>query len=391
MNATTTVLYTDLSRSTELLNEIGDEHYAARFTAHVSMVRAAVEANGGSIGKLLGDGVLATFPSAYGAIRASVAAMRQVDRAARSESSGFVMRAGLAVGEIVEAADDMYGATLVLARRLCDAARPGQILVADLVRALVASRGDCEFEPHDPMTLKGIADPVVAWSVPWSPLPQPRTLRVIVADDAPLIRAGVVRLLRDVGFIVVAEADDGPTLLDAVRRDPPDLVITDIRMPPTNTDEGLQAAATIRAEHPGVAVVVLSQHIEPAGAATLLATGDSGIGYLLKERVSDLDEFVEACRTVAAGGSVIDPDVGAALLEARAEDDVIASLTPREREALSLMARGHSNRAIAAELFVSAKTVETYVRNIFDKLGLVETTSGNRRVLAVIEWLGRPA
>lgn len=198
MSSTTTAMYTDLSGSSELLVELGDDEYAVRFTAHVAMVRAAVENHGGTIGKLLGDGVLATFPSAYGAIRAAVAAMRNVDRASRTDQAGFVMRAGLAVGEVVEVADDVYGTTLVLARRLCDAAAPGQILVADLVRALVASRGDCEFEPLDALTLKGIADPVAAWMVPWSPLPEPRTLRVIVADDAPLIRAGVVRLLRDV-------------------------------------------------------------------------------------------------------------------------------------------------------------------------------------------------
>jgi serine/threonine-protein kinase len=165
------------------------------------------------------------------------------------------------------------------------------------------------------------------------------------------------------------------------------LVITDIRMPPTHTDEGLVAAATIRANHPTIAVLVLSQHIEGRSAASLLDGRPAGIGYLLKERVSDLDDFVDACRQVAAGGSVIDASVTDQLLRRRRDDRVLETLSGREREVLALMAQGRSNQAIADQLFLGAKTVESHVRAIFQKLGVEESATGNRRVQAVLRWL----
>jgi DNA-binding NarL/FixJ family response regulator len=298
------------------------------------------------------------------------------------------VRIAMAVGEVVEVDDEMYGATLVLARRLCDtAAGPGDIVVTDLVHALLASRGDIEFDPLGLIDLKGIDQPVVAWRVPWPPLPEPVPLRVIVADDATLIRSGIVQLVRNAGFDVIAEAADADQLVTAVDDDPPDLVVTDIRMPPTNTDDGLRAASIIRERHSDVAVLLLSQYVEAARAAELLDGGPAGIGYLLKERISDIDEFLDACRTVAAGGSVIDPTIGGRLIDARRSNSQLASLTKRERDALALMAQGRSNQAIATELFVSPKTVETYIRSIFQKLDLTETPDDHRRVRAVLQWL----
>ena len=214
-------------------------------------------------------------------------------------------------------------------------------------------------------------------------------VRVVVADDAALIRSGIVRLLAESGFEVVGEADDGVSLLTEVDARMPDLVITDIRMPPTNTDEGLRAAAEIRERHPDIAVLVLSQYVEARAASALLDGRPAGIGYILKERVSALDEFIDACRTVAAGGSVIDPIVAEDLLRRRRHDDVLGRLTAREREVLDLMAQGRSNSAIAAELFLGAKTVESHVRTIFQKLNLEETPDGNRRVQAVLQWMER--
>lgn len=210
---------------------------------------------------------------------------------------------------------------------------------------------------------------------------------VIVADDAALIRSGIVRVLEDGGFLVTAAVGDAEALIAAVEADPPDLVVTDIRMPPTNTDEGLRAAARIRAAHPIVAVLVLSQYVEARAARDLLDGRPAGIGYLLKERVTALDEFLEACRSVAAGGSVIDPTVADELFRRRRHDDSLARLSDREREVLGLMALGRSNGAIAAELFLGAKTVESHVRTIFQKLDLEETPEGNRRVQAVLHWL----
>jgi DNA-binding NarL/FixJ family response regulator len=179
-------------------------------------------------------------------------------------------------------------------------------------------------------------------------------------------------------------------LVAAVDADPPDLVVTDIRMPPTNTDEGLRAAAIIRSRHPDVAVLVLSQHVEARAAAVLLESGSAGIGYLLKERVTELDELLDAARTVAAGGSVIDPIVGEQLMRRRRGDDALARLTGREQDVLRAMAAGKSNAAIASEFNLAAKTVESHVRSIFQKLDLEDNSEEHRRVLAVVRWLQRP-
>jgi DNA-binding NarL/FixJ family response regulator len=212
-------------------------------------------------------------------------------------------------------------------------------------------------------------------------------LRVVVADDAALIRAGVVRLLGEDGFEVVAEATDYDSLIAAVDRTVPQLVITDIRMPPTLTDEGLRAAAHIKATHPEVAVLILSQHIQASAAAGLLDGQTAGVGYLLKERVSELDDFLISARRIAAGETVIDPLVTTELLGRRERKAVLAELSDRERDVLGLMAQGLSNQAICAKLFLSAKTIETHVRSIFIKLGLPDDAHGNRRVQAVVLWL----
>ena len=388
MSATTTVLYTDLTESSRLVTERGADSYATRFTAHVATVRKEIELKGGRITKLLGDGVLALFDSAYLAAGAAVALQQAVDRAHRHDSDALHgIKVGISVGELVDADDDVFGEALIVGRRLCDAAAPGQILVSDLVRMLVGVRTDLVFEAAGEMSLKGVALPIEVYSIPWAPQHDPPALTVIVADDAPLIRSGVVRLLIDAGFVVTADVDDGDALMSAVDASPPDLVITDIRMPPTNTDEGLRAAAAIRERHPAVAVLVLSQHIEGRAAADLLDGRPAGIGYVLKERVSDLADFVATCRAVASGESVIDPDVGAELLRRRQHDRGMERLSIREQEVLALMAEGRSNPAIAAELSLGAKTVETHVRAIFQKLDLEETPDGNRRVQAVLRWL----
>jgi DNA-binding NarL/FixJ family response regulator/class 3 adenylate cyclase len=385
---TTTILFTDLAGSSALLAAVGDDGYAATFGEHVATIRAPIEAHGGRIEKLLGDGVLALFTSAYDAARAAVGAQQAVDLAGR-RGGATGLRIGIAVGEVVEAEDDVFGSALVVARRLCDDAEPGQILASDLVAALIGSRADVQLTPLGPRELAGIPAPVPTFGLAWEPLPQHAPLRVVVADDAPLIRSGVVRLLGDAGFVVTAEVGDGDELVAAVDRDPPDLVVTDVRMPPTNTDEGLVAAAAIRARHPAIGILVLSQYVEVASAAGLFAPGAAGTGYLLKERVSDIDEFVAACRQVVGGGSVVDPTVTGALLNRRRSDDALERLSERERDVLDLMAQGKSNLAIGEALFVGAKTVESHVRQIFQKLDLEDRPEGNRRVQAVITWLQR--
>ena len=211
-------------------------------------------------------------------------------------------------------------------------------------------------------------------------------IRVVLAEDGVLLREGLVGVLSRFGCAVVAAVGDGPELLAAVAEHRPELVITDIRMPPTFTDEGLQAAVTLRREQPGLAVVVLSQYVQEEYAAALLDTGDGRrVGYLLKDRVVDVQEFMTSLQTVVGGGTVVDPEVVRRLL--RRPKDPLAALSPREREVLGLVAEGHSNSAIAAKLFVTEAAVGKHVGSILAKLDLPPAEDTNRRVLAVLAYL----
>ena len=212
-------------------------------------------------------------------------------------------------------------------------------------------------------------------------------MRVAVAEDSVLLREGLASLLTDDGFEVVAQCGDAEELLLKVRSYPLDVVIVDIRLPPTHNDEGLRAALEIRARHPSVGVLVLSQYMELGLAMTLLADSAEGVGYLLKDRISDVTEFAAAVRRVAAGGSAVDPMIVSTLLSRQRSDDPLSELTPREREVLELMATGSSNQGIADALVITLRAVEKYVSSIFTKLGLPSTGSESRRVLAVLMFL----
>lgn len=212
-------------------------------------------------------------------------------------------------------------------------------------------------------------------------------MRAVVADDAPLLRRGITAVLQAAGIDVVATPSDAPGLVAAVRALRPDVTVVDIRMPPTGTDDGLRAALQLRAELPDLGVLVLSQYVEEAYARDLLAGGTSGVGYLLKDRVGDLDRFVDAVQQVAAGGSVFDPDVVARFLGRRRLDDPLTALTARERQVLALIAEGRSNAAIAATLYLSTGGVEKHIGNVFTKLHLDNTADDHRRVLAVLTYL----
>jgi DNA-binding NarL/FixJ family response regulator len=212
-------------------------------------------------------------------------------------------------------------------------------------------------------------------------------VRVVVADDSVLFREGLARLLDASGFDVVGRAGDAVELLAAVEAERPDIVITDIRMPPTHTTEGLQAAARIRERDPEIAVLLLSQYVETTHALRLLEHGASGIGYLLKDRVSDVREFLAAVRRVGSGSSAIDPEVVAELVVRKRQRDLVGELTERERDVLKLMAEGRSNSAISDALHLSPKTVESHVRSIFMKLELEPTEEDHRRVKAVLTYL----
>jgi DNA-binding NarL/FixJ family response regulator len=212
-------------------------------------------------------------------------------------------------------------------------------------------------------------------------------VRVALAEDSVLLREGLARLLADEGFDVLARCGDADELRAAVRVELPDVVIVDIRLPPTHTDEGLRAAVELRATYPGLGVLVLSQYVEVGLAMTLLADSAEGVGYLLKDRISDVPEFVGAVRRVATGGSAVDPVIVSTLLARRRRDDPLDRLTPREREVLELMAAGTSNQGIADRLVITLRAVEKYVSSIFGKLGLPATGSESRRVLAVLLFL----
>jgi DNA-binding NarL/FixJ family response regulator len=212
-------------------------------------------------------------------------------------------------------------------------------------------------------------------------------VRVAIAEDSVLLREGVARLLGEAGIEVVAQCDNADDLLVEVRNDRVDVAIVDIRLPPTHNDEGLRAALEIRADHPAVGVLVLSQYVELGLAMKLIASSAEGVGYLLKDRIGDLDEFVGAVERVAAGGSVLDPIIVSTLLSRQRNEDPLAELTPREREVLTLMAEGRSNQGIADKLVITLRAVEKYVSTIFGKLGLPSTGSDSRRVLAVLLYL----
>jgi DNA-binding NarL/FixJ family response regulator len=212
-------------------------------------------------------------------------------------------------------------------------------------------------------------------------------VRVAIAEDSVLLREGLARLLSDAGFDVVGKCANADDLMLKVRSYTPDVAIVDIRLPPTHSDEGLQAALEIRAKHPEVAVLVLSQYVELGLALKLLADSAESVGYLLKDRISEVDDFLEAVRRVAGGGSALDPTIVSTLLSRQREDDPIATLTPREREVLELMATGSSNQGIADKLVITLRAVEKYVSSIFGKLGLPSTGSESRRVLAVLMFL----
>jgi DNA-binding NarL/FixJ family response regulator len=212
-------------------------------------------------------------------------------------------------------------------------------------------------------------------------------MRVLVADDSVLLREGVVRLLEEAGFEVVAQAGDGEELLRKTRAHKPDVAIVDVRMPPTHTDEGLRAASEIREQLPETGVLVLSQFVEEAYARELLADNAEGVGYLLKDRVADIETFADAVRRVGGGGSALDPEVVSQLLGRSRTDDPLDELTPREKEVLALMAEGRSNAAIADQLVVTERAVEKHVTSIFGKLDLAASPEDHRRVLAVLRFL----
>jgi DNA-binding NarL/FixJ family response regulator/class 3 adenylate cyclase len=396
-----TFLIADVRGYTRFTDERGD-HVAARlFNKFADLTREVVEASGGKVVEFRGDEALAAFESARSAVRAAVQLQaRFVEETYVDSSLPLPVGIGLDAGEVVPVGEGYRGRALNLAARLCGLAAPGEALATQEVVHLAGGVEGIRYEERGSVRLKNRTDPVrVVKVAPEDGDPAerfksvdmgfsaPRNLRVVLADDSVLFREGVARILKEAGCEIVGQAGSAEDILELVRADPPDVAIVDVRMPPTHTNEGLRAAQQIRAEHPSVGVLVLSQYVEAEQAMKLIGDGAEGLGYLLKDRVSNMEEFADAVHRVGSGGSVIDPKVVSRLVSRRGERDLIDVLTDREREVLALMAEGRSNQAICNKLFVSPKTLQTHVGAIFSKLGLPPAPNDHRRVLAVLTFL----
>jgi DNA-binding NarL/FixJ family response regulator/class 3 adenylate cyclase len=391
-------LIADIRGYTLFTQEHGDEAATRLAESFARIVRDGVE-DRGSLIELRGDEALVAFDSPRDAIVAAIGLQsRFVDEALRQSNLPLYVGIGMDAGEAVPMEDGFRGGALNLAARLCSLAGPGEVLASREVIHLARAMEGVAYVERGEARLKGLTEPVhVIRVTPAKDDPAERltrakvapapSMRVVLADDSILLREGVARLLSDGGFTVVAQAGDAEELLAAVRADPPDVAITDIRMPPTHTDEGLRAAHEIRSEHPGVGVLVLSQYVETDYAMQLVSEGAAGLGYLLKDRVANVQEFTDAVRRVAAGGSVIDPEVVTRLVGRARQASPLDALSDREKEVLALMAEGRSNQAISERLYLSEKTVEGHVRNIFTKLNLSSAPDDHRRVLAVLTFL----
>ena len=390
---TVTLLFTDLEGSTSLIRVLGDR-YGDLLNDQRRLLRAVVERHGGSEVDTAGDGSFAAFPTARDGVAAAVAAQRAMVEHPWPAEAVVRMRMALHTGEPRLAERGYHGLGVHLAARLCQSGRGGQILLSESTRAVIADdlpQGVSLVELGE-RALKDFDRPqavyqVVAEGMPEAVASGPPALRVVLADDSVLLREGIARLLESEGFEVVGQVDNADDLVRRVGFAKPDVAIVDIRMPPTHTDEGLQAARRIRERHPGVGVLVLSQYVEAEYATGLLSEQTEGTGYLLKDRVAKVDDFTDAVRRVAGGGSALDPAVVAQLVGRRRVDDPLAELTAREREVLELMAEGLSNHGIAARLVVTERAVEKHVTNIFAKLGLAATPEDHRRVRAVLTLL----
>ena len=397
---TVTFLFTDIEGSTKLLSRLRDS-YADVQNDHRALLRTAVAGAGGEEVDTQGDSSFFAFRGAREAISAAVAAQRAHAGHEWPADGEVRVRMGIHTGEPVLAEDRYIGLDVHRAARICDAGHGGQVLISSTALALTG--GDLpqgvtvrDLGEHH---LRDLDRPERLHQLVIDGLNQefaePNTigrhagesLRVVLADDSVLLREGVARILEEADFEVVGQVDNADDLLRRIGFSKPDVAIVDIRMPPTHTDEGLQAAAKIRERFPGVGVLVLSSYVEPAYAIELLSESAEGIGYLLKDRVADVDEFADAVRRVAQGGSALDPAVVRQLVGRPRGDDPLDQLTPREREVLSLMAEGRSNAGIALHMVVTERAVEKHVTSIFQKLGLPQATEDHRRVLAVLAYL----
>jgi DNA-binding NarL/FixJ family response regulator/class 3 adenylate cyclase len=387
-------LLADIEGSTRLVHEASDD-YPAILTGVRRILRESIEGHGGTIIDTHGDEVFAAFDSLDEAIAAAVDSQRGLIEEPWPGERDVRVRMGIHVGRPQLTDEGYTGIDVHRAARIGTAGHGGQVLLSETAASPEA------FQVRDLGThrLAGLPEPehihqLLADGLPRDFPPLRNTIAmlgnampVVIAEDSVLLREGLARLLGESGFEVVAQSGNADDLLRHVAMHKPAVAIVDIRMPPTHTDEGLVAAREIRTRYSGTGVLVLSQYVEPGYAVGLLEEGAEGVGYLLKDRVGDLEEFAAAVRRVGEGGSALDPAVVSQLVGRRRADDPLESLTPREREVLELMAEGRSNQAIAERLFVTLRAVEKHVTSIFTKLDLPASSDDHRRVLAVLTFL----
>ncbi len=395
---TVSFLLCDIEGSTRLVQAAGAA-YAEILADKRRILRGVITAHEGTEIDAHGDELFAAFDDANAAAAAAVAAQHTLGEHAWPGGHEVRIRMGLHTGAAVVTEDGYTGIDVHRAARIGSAGHGGQILLSEATRALLRDTATRDLGTH---RLAGLPTPEHIHQLLGEGLPRDfpalrntiamlgNAMRVVIADDSVLLREGVVRLLEESGFDVLAQSDNADDLLRHVAMHKPQVAVVDIRMPPTHTDEGLVAAREIRERFPGTGVLVLSQYVEAGYALDLLAEGTEGIGYLLKDRVSDLEEFASAVRRVGEGGSALDPAVVSQLVGRRRRHGPLEELTPREREVMELMAEGRSNQAIAERMFVTLRAVEKHVTSIFTKLDLASSTDDHRRVLAVLAFLRDP-
>jgi DNA-binding NarL/FixJ family response regulator/class 3 adenylate cyclase len=385
---TVTLLFTDVEGSTKLVHELGDR-YAGVLADHRRLVRECVAAAKGHEVDSRGDEFFLAFHEATAAAAAAVALQQTLVGHDWPAGVQVRVRVGVHTGQPTVRDEAYFGIDVHRAARICQAGHGGQVLISATTRDAIDG---FDFEDLGEHELPGLPEPerIYQLNVPGLSKHFPelefarrgmRGVRVVLAEDSVLLREGIARLLEDQGFEVAAQSGTAEDLLRHVGMHKPDVAVVDIRMPPTQTDEGL------RAGWPDTGVLVLSQYVEPGYAMELLGENAEGVGYLLKDRVSDVEDFTAAVRRVAEGGSALDPAVVSQLVGRRRRDDPLEDLTPREREVLSLMAEGRSNQAIADSLVITLRAVEKHVTSIFSKLRLPATDHDHRRVLAVLTFL----
>jgi DNA-binding NarL/FixJ family response regulator/class 3 adenylate cyclase len=389
-----TFFFSDLEDSSGLAERLGTD-YAAVLTQVRELQREAVVRAGGEEVDSRGDELFSVFSDPGAAAAAALEIQRSLATREWPEEERVLVRIGLHCGEAERAGDGLIGIDVHRASRICQAGHGGQVLASqEAVSAIdVEARELGEYE------FRGLREPERIYQLVADELPdefpplrnariRERGLSAVVAEDSTLLREGLARLLEEAEIDVVGQAGNVDELMLKVRSYHPDVAIVDIRMPPTQTDEGIRAARQIRERHPETGVLVLSQYVAHTYAVDLLSDSAEGLGYLLKDRVADVDDFTAAVRRVAEGGSALDPLVVGELLGRRRGNDPVEQLSPREREVMELMAEGRSNQAIGQRLFISPRAVEKHVTSIFAKLRLPAAAEDHRRVLAVLRFLG---